>query len=388
MNIGIPRESYPGERRVAMTPAVVPSLTKAGFNVLVETLAGTHAGHSDDEFIQKGAQILSSRRELFASSQVILQVLALSANPPAALADLELMSPGQVLIGFLRPLGSAENILQLARAQITGFAIELLPRITRAQPMDALSSMSTVAGYKAVLSAAEILPKMFPMLMTAAGTIKPARIFVIGAGVLGLQAIATARRLGAVVQAYDVRPAVKQEAESLGARFLEIPLETAESTEAGGYAHAKDESFYRRQRDLLANAVAQSDVVITTAVVPGKKAPVLITEEMIKAMVPGSVVMDLAAERGGNCALTEAGETVVKHGITIASPINIASSLPVDASQMYANNMSAFLRYLFKDGNLRLDRTDEIFSETLVTHGGQVVNPRLREFFQLAPDGR
>jgi NAD(P) transhydrogenase subunit alpha len=382
MIIGIPKESFPGERRVALTPGIALNLTEAGFEVVIERQAGAGAGYTDEDFEQKRARIVSLRDEIFASANVILQVLALSANPPAGLADLELMSPGQTLIAFLRPFASKENILQLAQSQVTSFAVELMPRITRAQPMDALSSMSTLAGYKAVLSAADFLPKMFPMLITAGGTIKPARVFVIGAGVLGLQAIATARRLGAVVQAYDVRPAVKEEVESLGAKFVELPLETSESKNAGTYATAKDEAFYRRQQDLLTGVVAQCDVVIASAVVRGRKAPVLITESMIRKMAPGSVIMDLAGERGGNCALAEAGKTVVRHGVTIASPINIASSVAVDASQMYAKNVSAFLRYLFKGGKLRLDMEDEIVAETLVTHMGKVVNPRIREFFE------
>ena len=383
MIVGILKESFPGERRVAMTPAVVPSLRSAGLEVMIETQAGARAGHTDEDFRQQQTLIASSREELFAAADIIVQVLALSANPPAGMKDLELMHAGQLLIAFLRPFASRENILRLAQRQITSFAVELLPRIPRAQAMDALSSMSTVAGYKAVLSAADFLPKMFPMLMTAAATIKPARIFVIGAGVLGLQAIATARRLGGVVQAYDVRPAVKQEVESLGARFVELPLEADEPKEAGRYATEKGDSFYQRQRDLLAHVVAQSDVVITAAVIPGRKAPVLISEEMIKQMAPGSVVMDLAAERGGNCALTEAGKTITKHRVTIASPINIASSVPVDASQMYAKNMSAFVRYLLKDDKIRLDTQDEIIAATLVTDRGAVVNPRVREFFRL-----
>ena len=293
------------------------------------------------------------------------------------------MRPGQALIAFLRPLAANENIVKLAEARITGFALELMPRITRAQPMDALSSMSTVVGYKAVLAAAEALPKMFPMLMTAAGTINPARIFVIGAGILGLQAIATARRLGAVVKAYDVRPAVKQEVESLGARFVELPLETGEDEKSGGYAKAQDESFYRRQQELLAGAIAESDVVISAAVVPGRKAPVLITEDMVKKMAPGSVIVDLTGEQGGNCALSRAGETVDRYGVTIMSPINIASTVPFHASQMYSKNLATFLRYLVQDGQLRLDGEDQIIADTLVTHGGDVVNRRIREFLQL-----
>jgi NAD(P) transhydrogenase subunit alpha len=249
--------------------------------------------------------------------------------------------------------------------------------------MDALSSMSTVVGYKSVLAAAEALPKMFPMLMTAAGTINPARIFVIGAGILGLQAIATARRLGAVVKAYDVRPAVKQEVESLGARFVELPLETGEDEKAGGYAKAKDESFYLRQQELLSGVVAESDVVISAAVVPGRKAPVLITEEMVKKMAPGSVIVDLAGEQGGNCSVSSAGESVIRHGVTVMSPINIASTVPFHASQMYAKNISTFLRHIIKDGQLMPPGEDQIVTETLVTYDGEVVNARIREFLQL-----
>jgi NAD(P) transhydrogenase subunit alpha len=384
MIIGIPKESFPGERRVALTPGIALNLTEAGFEGVIESKAGAGAGYTDGDFEQKRARIVSLRDEIFASANVILQVLALSANPPAGLADLELMSPGQTLIAFLRPFASKENILQLAQSQVTSFAVELMPRITRAQPMDALSSMSTLAGYKAVLSAADFLPKMFPMLITAGGTIKPARVFVIGAGVLGLQAIATARRLGAVVQAYDVRPAVKEEVESVGAKFVSLSLETGESNKEGGYASAKDENFYRRQRDLLTNVVAQSDVVIASAVVPGRKAPVLITEAMIEKMAPGSVIMDLASERGGNCALTTAGKTLCYHGVTIAAPINIASSVAIDASEMYAKNVSAFLRYLVKDEKIKPNMEDEIIAETLVSYNGKVVNPQIRTFFELS----
>ena len=386
MVIGVPKESYPGERRVALTPAVLPGLIQSGLKVLVEAGAGAGAGHADEDFKKSGAEIIASRPEIFAAADIIVQVLALNANPPAGSSDLALMRPGQALIAFLRPLAAQNNnISGLAKTRVTAFAVELMPRITRAQSMDALSSMSTVVGYKAVLAAAEALPKMFPMLMTAAGTIKPARIFVIGAGVVGLQAIATARRLGAVVKAYDVRPAVKQEVESLGARFVEIPLETGEDEKAGGYAKAKDESFYRRQQELLTEVIAESDVVITAAVVPGRKAPVLITEAMVEQMAAGSVIVDLAAEQGGNCALSSAGENVVRHDVTIMSPINIASTVPFHASQLYAKNLSTFLLYLIKDGQLRLDGDDPIIGGTLITHAGEIVNERIREFLQLAP---
>lgn len=385
MIVGIPKESFPGERRVAIVPEVIPSLTQAGMEVRLEAGAGEGAGYLDEDFERAGGKIVAPRPKLFASADVILQVLALNANPPAGLADLEWMRPNQALIAFLRPLAPNRNVLKLAEARITAFAIELLPRITRAQPMDALSSMSTVAGYKSVIVAADALPKLFPMLMTAAGTIRPARVFVIGAGVLGLQAIATARRLGAVAKAYDVRPAVKQEVESLGARFVELPLETGESDREGGYAQAKEESFYRRQRELLGSVLADSDVAITAAVVPGRDAPVLITEEMVEKMSPGAVIVDLAGERGGNCSLSVPGESVVHHGVTILSPINIASTVAVDASRMYAKNMSAFLRHVIRDGRLRLDAGDEIVRETLVTHDGEVVNRRVREYLELPP---
>ena len=384
MVIGVPKESYPGERRVALTPAVLPSLTQVGLRVLVEAGSGADAGYLDEDFKQAGAEIIGSRREIFSAADIIVQVLALNANPVAGLSDLGLMRPHQALIAFLRPLATHDNnISALAEARVTGFAVELIPRITRAQSMDALSSMSTVVGYKAVLAAAEALPKMFPMLMTAAGTIKPARIFVIGAGIVGLQAIATARRLGAVVKAYDVRPAVRQEVESLGARFVEIPLETGEEEKAGGYAKAKDESFYRRQQELLTGVIGESDVVITAAVVPGRKAPVLITEAMVKEMAPGSVIVDLAAEQGGNCALSSAGENVFHDGVTIMSPINIASTVPFHASQLYAKNLSTLLLYLIKDGQLKLDGEDPIITDTLITYDGEVVNARIREFLQL-----
>ena len=386
MVIGIPKESYPGERRVALTPAVLPALIQSGLKVLVEAGAGAGAGHADEDFKKAGAEIIASRSEIFSAVDIVVQVLALNANPPAWSVDLSLMRPHQALIAFLRPLAAHDNnITVLAEARVTGFAVELMPRITRAQSMDALSSMSTVVGYKAVLAAAEALPKMFPMLMTAAGTIKPARIFVIGAGIVGLQAIATARRLGAVVKAYDVRPAVKQEVESLGARFVEIPLETGEEEKAGGYAKAKDEIFYRRQQELLTKAIAESDVVITAAVVPGRKAPVLITEAMVEQMAAGSVIVDLAGEQGGNCALSSAGENVVRHDVTIMSPINIASTVPFHASQLYAKNLSTLLLYLINDGKLRLDRDDQIIRDIQVTYDGEIVNERIREFLQLPP---
>ncbi|MBI2153530.1 MAG: Re/Si-specific NAD(P)(+) transhydrogenase subunit alpha [Candidatus Rokubacteria bacterium] len=379
MIVGVPKEIFPGERRVALVPAVVPALAKAGWEVLVEAGAGAAAFYPDAAYIEKGARIAASRAEVFAAADAVFQVLGHGANDKTGRADLPLLRPGQALIAFLRPLGSPETVREIAATGAVAFAVELMPRITRAQNMDALSSMSTVAGFKAVLLAASTLPRMFPMLTTAAGTIPPARVLVVGAGVAGLQAIATARRLGAVVSGYDVRPAVKEQVQSLGAKFVELPLETAGAEDAAGYARAQDEAFYRRQRELMARVVAESDVVITTAVVPGKKAPVLITAEMVRGMAPGSVIVDLVAERSGNCELTRPDETVVEHGVTIIGPVNLASTVPYHASQMYARNLTAFFLHLARSGTVELNLEDEITRETLLTRGGEVVHPRVRE---------
>jgi len=379
MIIGVPKETFPGERRVALVPAVVPTLAKAKWEVLVESGAGDAAFYPDAAYVEKGARIAASRAEVFASAGAVFQVLGHGANDKTGRADLPLLRPGQALIAFLRPLGDPRSVSEIAATGATAFAVELMPRITRAQNMDALSSMSTVAGFKAVLLAASTLPRMFPMLTTAAGTIPPARVLVVGAGVAGLQAIATARRLGAVVSGYDVRPAVKEQVQSLGAKFVELPLETAGAEDAAGYARAQDEAFYRRQRELMARVVAESDVVITTAVVPGKKAPVLITAEMVRGMAPGSVIVDLAAERNGNCELTRPDETTVAHGVTIIGPVNLASTVPYHASQMYARNLTAFFLHLAKSGTIELNPEDEITRETLLTRGGEVVHPRVRE---------
>jgi len=383
--IGVPQESFPGERRVALVPAAVPALVKAGGEVLVQAGAADGAGYTDAQYAEKGAQLVVLREEVFARADVVLQVLGHGANDKTGRADLPLLRRDQVLIGFLRPLGSPDTVRELAATGVSSLAVELVPRITRAQSMDALTAMSTVAGYKAVLLAAGTLPRMFPMLMTAAGTVTPARVLIVGVGVAGLQAIATARRLGAVVSAYDVRPAAREQVLSLGARFVELPLETADAEDAGGYARAQDESFYRRQRELMTRVVAESDVVITTAVVPGRKAPVLVTGEMVRGMMPGSVIVDLAAERGGNCELTRAYETVAAHGVTIIGAVNLAGTVPYHASQMYARTVTAFMLHLVKDGALRLDPGDEIARETLVTRGGEVVHPRVREALGLGP---
>jgi H+-translocating NAD(P) transhydrogenase subunit alpha len=320
---------------------------------------------------------------VFQQADIITQVLCYGSNDRTGKADLPLLRRDQVLVGFLRPLGSKEIVQEIAAAGVSSFAVELMPRTTRAQSMDALSSMATVCGYKAVVIGADTLPKFLPMLTTAAGTITPARVLIIGAGVAGLQAIATARRLGAVVSGYDLRPAVKEQVQSLGARFVELPLETGDAQDARGYAKAQDEAFYARQRELMGKVIAENDVVITTAVVPGKKAPVLVTAQMVYGMAPGSVIVDLAAERGGNCELTRSGETIVDHGVTIIGRINLASTVPFHASQLYARNLTAFLLLLVKDGKLNLNLQDEIIRETLLTRGGEVANARVREFFGL-----
>jgi proton-translocating NAD(P)+ transhydrogenase subunit alpha len=361
-----------------MVPGALSVLNKTGSEFLMESGAGAAAGFPDAEYIEKGVR-LASREEVFAAADVLLQVRSPGANPETGGRDLALMRRGQTVIGFGEPLTAGDAARGLADAGVTFLSMELMPRITRAQSMDALSSMATIAGYKAVLLAADALPRMFPMLMTAAGTVSPARVLVIGAGVAGLQAIATARRLGAVVSGYDIRAAVKEQIESLGARFVVLNIETGAAEDKGGYAKAMGEEFYRRQRELLGDVLAEQNVVITTAAVPGKKAPVLITRAMAERMAPGSVIVDIAAERGGNCELTRAGETVDHNGVSILGPVNLPSTIPYHASQMYAKNIATFLKYLIKDGKLALNREDEIVSETLVTHEGQVVHPRVLE---------
>ena len=383
MIVGVPTETFPGERRVATIPAVVPVLAKVGLDVLLEAGAGVSAGFLDTAYADKGARIAGSRAQLFAEADVILQVRALGANLVAGREDLALLRPGQTVIGFSEPLGEPHAARDLAARGVTAFSMELIPRITRAQSMDALSSMATIAGYKAVLLAAGTLPRMFPMMMTAAGTIAPARVFIVGAGVAGLQAIASARRLGAKVEAYDVRPAVKEQVQSLGAAFLDLPLDTDESEDQGGYAKAQDERFYARQREMMTRVVAGSNVVVTTALIPGRPAPVLVTDEMVAGMPQGAVVVDLAAERGGNVEPSRQDETVVAHGVTILGPTNLPATVPYHASQMYAKNVSTLLLHLVDDGALKIDLADEITRGTLVSRGGEVVHPRVRDL--LAP---
>lgn len=374
MKVGIPKETWPGETRVALVPAAVPPLLKAGLEVAVETGAGTAAGFPDEQYRSQGAALVP-RDELFRTADILLQVRATPANGS--------LRSGQTVIGFADPLGAPDVIRALAPSGVNLFSMELMPRITRAQSMDALSSMATISGYKGVLLAAVTLPRMFPMLMTAAGTISPARVFIMGAGVAGLQAISTARRLGAKVEAYDVRPAVKEQVQSLGAKFVELPLESADAEDTGGYAKAQDEAFYKRQREMMLKVVAGSDVVLTTALIPGKRAPILLTTEMVDAMPPGSVIVDLAAERGGNCELTKPDEVVVHRGVTILGPSNPPALVPYHASQMYSKNITTFLTHLLgKEGasqpSLPINVDDEITRETLLTRGGEVVHARLR----------
>jgi NAD(P) transhydrogenase subunit alpha len=381
--VGVPKESYPGERRVAIVPASIPNLLKAGCKVLVEAGAGMEAGYPDSTYSEKGAELVPKRADVFGAADLVVQVLCHGANDMTGREDLPLMRAGQTVVGFVRALGSPETVSELAATGVNTLALELMPRITRSQSMDALSAMATVCGYKAVVIAADHLPRFFPMLTTAAGTITPARVLVLGAGVAGLQAIATARRLGAVASAYDVRPAVKEQVQSVGGRFVEMPLDVGEAQDSRGYAREQGESFLKRQRELLARVVAESDVVITTATVPGRRAPMLVTAEMVASMAPGSVIVDLAAERGGNCELTHRNELAIEQGVTIAGYFNLANTVPYHASQMFSRNVTAFLLHLFKDGAINLDVGDEITRETLVTRGREVVHGPVRELLSL-----
>lgn len=385
MLIAVPKETFPGENRVALIPAAIGPLVKKSIQVQVESGAGISAGITDGDFEAAGAQIVSDRAAMFQEADVVLQVRTLGANPEAGRVDVAYLKEPTVLIGTGDPLGNPQAMKTLADHGVTLFAMELIPRITRAQSMDVLSSMATIAGYKAVLLAANHLPKIFPMLMTAAGTLTPAKVLVIGAGVAGLQAIASANRLGAVVSAYDVRPAVKEQIESLGGKFIELDLSTADAEDKGGYAKALSEDQQRRQREQLANHVAECDVCITTAAIPGKPSPLLITADAVRRMRPGSVVVDLAAERGGNCELTKPDQTVVENNVTILGPTNLPSEIPLHASQMYAKNLTNFLGLMIRDGKFHLNLEDEIVRDTLVATRGEVVNARIRELLGLSP---
>ena len=384
ISIGALRETYPGERRVALTPKACERLLKLKADILVERSAGVEAGFPDEEYARRGVRVVP-REEIHRAADVIVQVRTPGANPVEGREDIGWLRERQLLIGFAEPYTAHQQTRRIAAAGASLIAMELIPRITRAQGMDALSSQATIAGYESVLIAAGAMRKIFPMLMTAAGTITPAKVLVLGAGVAGLQAIATARRLGAVASGYDLRPAVKEQVESLGAKFVVLEIDSRDSQDKGGYAKAMDENFYRRQRELLGDVIRQQDAVITTAAVPGKKAPTLITREMVELMAPGSVIVDIVAERGGNCELTEPGETVTHNGVSILGPVNVASMAPMDASQMYATNVTNLIQILIRDGALTLDTEDEIVRETLVTHGGAVVNARIREAMEAAP---
>ena len=366
MIVGVPKETAAGERRVALVPELISRLSKAGLEVLVENGAGVSAGFPDAAYQQQGASLDSN---FLSRADIVLKV-----QPPNS-SEIQSMKESVLLIGFLAPYDQPEMIKALAARKATAFAMELMPRITRAQSMDTLSAMSTVSGYKAVLLAASRLQKFFPLLMTAAGTLTPARVFIIGAGIAGLQAIGTARRLGAVVEAYDTRPAVKEQVESLGGKFVELPLETKDAQEKTGYAKAQTEEFYQKQQELMKKSVAGADVVITTALIPGKRAPILITEDMVQAMRPGSIVVDLAAEQGGNCALTKSGQETVEHGVIILGPTNLPSTVPYHASQMYARTVTNYLLHLVKDGKVSMDLNDELTRAPLVTHQGEILFP-------------
>jgi len=382
--IGIPSEIKSAEQRVAMSPVNVQSLTDKGIKVLFQTNAGSAAGYPDAEYAAVGATISTDRAEIFAQADIILQVQSFGSNNDNSGADLASLRSGQLVIGMMDPLASPQAAQAVAEKGATAIALELVPRISRAQSMDVLSSMATLAGYKAVLMGASAAPRIFPMLMTAAGTLQPARVLIMGVGVAGLQACATAKRLGAVVEAYDVRPAAREQIISVGAKPVELDLDTGESEGAGGYAKEQGEDFLRRQRELMTEVVAQQDVIITTAAIPGAKSPILVTEDMVKAMKPGSVIVDLAAERGGNCDLTEQGKTVVAHGVTILGPENVPSELAYHASQMYGKNMQTLLELILDDeGNLNLDFNDEIVAGTVVAHQGDVPHPHMRKLLGL-----
>ncbi|MBD2540638.1 Re/Si-specific NAD(P)(+) transhydrogenase subunit alpha [Coleofasciculus sp. FACHB-SPT36] len=372
MRIAVAKEVEVGERRVALVPDTVGRLVKQGLEVWVEAGAGEQAFFFDDAYKAAGATIVSDTGALWREADVLLKV-----NPPKE-HEIHQLKEGGVLIGFLNPLGNPNLIQRLAERRVTAFSMELIPRTSRAQSMDALSSQAGVAGYKAVLIAAAAVPKFFPMLTTAAGTIAPAKVFIMGAGVAGLQAIATARRLGAIVEAFDIRPAVKEEVQSLGAKFIEVQL-NEETVAAGGYAKEVSEASKQRTQEVLTEHVKQADVVITTAQVPGRKAPILVTEEMVAQMKPGAVIVDLAAEQGGNCACTEPGKDVQRNGVTIIGPINLPASMPVHASQMYAKNVLTLVQYLIKESALQLNFEDDIISSTCVSNNGEILNQRVRD---------
>jgi NAD(P) transhydrogenase subunit alpha len=383
MKIGVPKEIIPGETRVALIPDTVAQLTKKGVEVLVESGAGVTASFLDEAYEKAGATVVPDAKTLYSQSDMICKVQRPVANDALGKNEIELMKPGSVLVTFFQPLVNHEIVQRLADGKITSFSMDAIPRTTRAQSMDALSSMSTIAGYKSVLIAANSMGRFFPLLMTAAGTVPPARVFILGAGVAGLMAISTARRLGAVVEAFDVRPVVKEQVESLGAKFVEMPIEEKTET-AGGYATQLSEDAHKREVEMLHKHVKDSDVVITTALIPGKPAPVLVTEEMVRDMKPGSVIVDLAAENGGNCELTEPGCDFIKYNVRILGPLNVPASMPVHASQLYSKNMSNLLALLIKDGQFVLNMDDDIVAGTVITHDGAIVHQGVKAAMQPA----
>ena len=381
--IAVTRELVAGEKRVSLCPDNVQSLIEAGAELWVEQSAGVQAGFSDDNYQSVGAKIISDRDKIFASADIIVQVQSFGSNTENAEQDLKRLKSKQIVIGMMDPLAQPQAASQVAKTGATAIALEMVPRISRAQSMDVLSSMATLAGYRSVLLGAEAAPRILPMLMTAAGTLQPARVLIMGVGVAGLQACATAKRLGAVVEAYDVRPAAREQIISVGATPVELDLPTESSEGAGGYAKEQSEEFLELQRKLMTEVVARQDIIITTAAVPGAKSPILVTEDMLKAMSTGSVVVDLAAERGGNCALTKAGQTTVEHGVTILGPENLASDVAYHASQMYGKNIQTLLELILQDGNINLDFNDEIVAGTVVAHNGDVPHPYMRKLLGL-----
>ena len=382
MNVAVPKEIVAGEHRVALVPGVVRKIVSSGISVLVESGAGVGASFRDESYRDAGANVVSDTEALWGDADVLVKVQTPATDPATGRNEIELLKEASVLVCLLQATSNPDVVTKLASRNITSFGLEALPRITRAQPMDVLSSMSTVAGYKAVLVAAAAQGRFFPMLVTAAGTIPPAKVLVLGAGVAGLQAIATARRLGAVVQAFDVRPAVKEQVESLGAQFIAPEAVSEEAEDAGGYAKELSEEQHKRELMLIHDSIKSVDVAISTALIPGKPAPLLITEDMVRDMRPGSVIVDLAAEAGGNCALTEPGSEVVRHGVTILGPLNLPSSMPIHSSQMFAKNVTAFLLHLVKDGELNLDFEDQIIHDACITHGGRVVHEATRRIIE------
>ncbi len=377
MIIGVPKEIADGERRVGLVPEGVKALKQAGADLLIESGAGLEAGFDDQSYRDEEARIASSAAELYGAADIVIKVMPPQAGGPAG-DEVEVLREGTALICLMKPLDIPELIARLAARKVDVFSVEMMPRITRAQSMDVLSSQSTIAGYRAVLLAAMALPRVFPMMVTAAGTLRPAKAFIIGAGVAGLQALGSAKRIGAITSAYDTRAAVREQVQSVGAKFIELNLDSGDSEDSGGYAKAETEEFYIKQRQELGKHVAASDVVITTALVPGREAPLLITADAVKNMRPGSVVVDLAAEKGGNCELTEADKDVVVNGVTIIGHTNLPAEVPAHASQMYSKNLTTFLDHLLDEGKLVIDREDEITSGTLVSYQGEVVSEMIR----------